>query len=78
MKYVVEGRKFDDRKEAITFAAGLADKQDRSVDVMIEVEVIKSETKRSWICRMHPPGEQRTLITAPRAALAAAKENRHA
>ena len=64
MQYIVEGRKFDDRKLALTFAAGLAEKQDRSVDVQVEVIVIKNEARRSWLCRMHPPGVQRT-IAAP-------------
>lgn len=79
MKYVVEGRTFDVRAEAISFAEGLAAKQDRSVDVLVEVEVIKHETKRSWICRMHPPGQMRTVLrkTAPNENLAAAKENRY-
>ena len=76
MIYAVEGRKFEDRSLAITFANGLAEKQGRSVDVMVEVEVIKSETKRSWICRMHPPGHRSTLLrkTAPNTAIASAGE----
>jgi len=67
VKYLVEGRRFDVRHEAISFAGGLAEKQGRSVDVEIEMEVVKSETKRSWICRMHPYGQHRTLLnkTAP-------------
>lgn len=73
MKYVVEGRTFDERREAISFAEGLADKQDRSVDVHVDVEVIKHETRRSWICRMHPPGVQRTLLQ-PLVQSARAKE----
>jgi hypothetical protein len=77
MIYAVEGRKFEDRSQAIAFANGLAEKQDRSVDVMIEVEVVKSETKRSWICRMHPPGYRSTLLrkTAPIAATPAQESN---
>lgn len=59
MKFIVEGRRFSDRHAAITFASGLAETQDRSVDVEVEMEVMKTETKRSWICRMHPPGMQR-------------------
>lgn len=76
MRYVVAGRKFDVRREAITFAEGLAEEQGHSVDVEVEVEVIKSETKRSWICRMHPPGKQITLLrkTAPQHVSARAKE----
>lgn len=64
MTFIVAGRRFDSRREAISFAEGLCIAEDRSVDVEIEVEVIKSETRRSWVCRMHPPGVQRT-ITAP-------------
>lgn len=64
MTFIVEGRRFDNRHAAITFAAGLANEQDRSVDVEVEVEVIKREARRSWVCRMHPEGVKRT-ITAP-------------
>jgi hypothetical protein len=76
MIYLVQGRRFAKRPEAITFAEGLAAEQGTSVDVMVEVEVIRSEVKRSWICRMHPPGFQRTILkTAPNAAFSSAGRN---
>lgn len=76
MIYAVEGRKFDNRRHAIAFANGLAEEQGRSVDVMVEVEVIHSEVKRSWICRMHPPGLKSTILkTAPGVVTAGAGEN---
>lgn len=59
MKFIVEGRRFPDRHSAITFAAGVAEEQDRSIDVEVEIDIIKTEAKRSWVCRMHPPGVQR-------------------
>lgn len=62
MRYVTAGRTFDSRHEAIAFAEGLAEEQGSSVDVFVDVEVIKHETRRSWICRMHPPGVKRTLL----------------
>ena len=76
MIYVTAGRRFENRREAIAFAEGLAEEQGVSVDVEVEMEVIKSETKRSWICRMHPPGKQVTLLrkTAPQHVSARAKE----
>lgn len=67
MKFIVAGRSFDNRIEAITFATTLAEIENHSVDVEVEIEIIQHKTKRSWLCRMHPPGVQKTIIrkTAP-------------
>lgn len=76
MIYVTAGRRFESRHEAIAFAEGQAAELGSSVDVEVEMEVIRSETKRSWICRIHPPGKQVTLLrkTAPLHVSARAKE----
>lgn len=60
--YIVEGRRFDRRLHAVTFATALACEYDRSVDVKVEVEDYLGRRQRSWMCRMHPPGVQRTIL----------------
>lgn len=61
-KFIVEGRRFNKRLHAVTFAQTLACEADRSVDVKVEVRDAQNCVRRSWACRMHPPGVQRTLL----------------
>lgn len=63
--YIVQGRRFNRRLHAVTFAAGLACEQGRSVDVKVEVKDFLGRYQRSWMCRMHPPGNLRTLLKRP-------------
>jgi len=62
MKFIVEGRRFNKRLHAITFAQDYACETGRSVDVKVEVRDDQNRVQRSWACRMHPPGVQRTLL----------------
>ena len=57
--FVVQGRKFGNMLEAIAFAEGQAKELDTSVDVNADVEEEKTEVRRMWVARMHPPGYQR-------------------
>lgn len=62
MTFLVEGRRFDNRLHAITFAHRLADEYDRSIDVKMEVRDRLDRVRRTWVCRMHPAGDQHTLL----------------
>ena len=62
MKFIVEGRRFNKRLHAVTFAQGLACETGRSVDIKAEVRDSQNCVRRSWCARMHPPGVQRTLL----------------
>jgi hypothetical protein len=62
MKFIVHGRRFNKRLHAITFAEGLACETGQSIDVKVEVRDAFNRVQRSWACRMHPPGVQRTLL----------------
>lgn len=59
--FLVLGRRFDDRMEAVTFAQAEAERLDKSVDIKAEVEHSVTKVERSWIARMHPPGFTRTV-----------------
>ena len=61
--FIVQGRRFKKRLHAITFAQSLAAEQDVSVDVEVEVVDEVRHVRRSWACRMHPPGKK---IAMPR------------
>lgn len=63
--YIVEGRRFNRRLHAVTFATTLACEFGRSVDVKVEVKDFQGYTRRSWMCRMHPPGLERTVLKRP-------------
>jgi hypothetical protein len=63
--YIVEGRRFNRRLHAVTFATSLACEFDRSVDVKVEVKDFLGRFQRSWMCRMHPPGKVRTVLKRP-------------
>ncbi len=66
MKFIVEGRCFNKRLHAVTFAQRLACETGRSVDVKVETTDFLYRKQRSWMCRMHPPGVPATLLkTAP-------------
>ena len=65
MKFIVEGRCFTKRLHAVTFATDLACEYDRSVDVKVETIDFLGRRQRSWMCRMHPPGLQRTVLKRP-------------
>lgn len=65
MKFIVEGRSFNKRLHAVTFAQGMACETGRSVDVKVEVRDSFNRVQRSWACRIHPPGVQRTLLEPP-------------
>ena len=69
MKFIVEGRCFNKRLHAVTFAQRLACETGRSVDVKVETRDAFSRVHRTWVCRMHPPGELRTLLTQPPSAV---------
>jgi len=56
--FIVQGRRFRKRLHAITFAQSLAAEQDVSVDVEVEVVDEVRHVRRSWACRMHPPGKK--------------------
>ena len=62
MIFIVEGRRFSKRLHAITFALGLANEMDRSVDVKVETRDAFNRVHRSWSARMHPPNIQRTVL----------------
>lgn len=62
MQFIVEGRRFNKRLHAVTFAQTVACESGRSVDVNVEVLDGQGYTQRSWACRMHPPGAVRTLL----------------
>ena len=57
-EYIVQGRRFQKRLHAVTFAQSLAAEQGVSVDVDVEVIDEIRQVRRSWACRMHPPGKQ--------------------
>ena len=63
--YIVEGRRFNRRLHAITFATTIACEMDRSVDVKVETVGMDNRRHRSWMCRMHPPGMKRTVLKRP-------------
>ena len=62
MTFIVEGRRFNKRLHAVTFAQGLACETGRSVDIKAETRDLHGYVQRSWCARMHPPGVQRTLL----------------
>lgn len=63
--YIVEGRRFDRRLHAVTFAQSMAFTSDRSIDVKVETTDLSGRRHRSWMCRMHPEGVKRTLLKQP-------------
>jgi len=65
-EFIVEGRRFKRRLHAVEFALQLAFKSDRSVDVKVETTDLLYRKHMTWMCRMHPPNIQRTVLkTAP-------------
>lgn len=54
--FIVQGRRFNNRLEAIAFAQQQAEHLDRSVDVRAEVARDVTQVERVWVARMHPPG----------------------
>lgn len=60
--YIVEGRRFNRRLHAVTFAQTLACEYGRSIEVKVEVKDFFGRFQRSWMCRMHPEGVQRTIL----------------
>ena len=60
--FIVEGRRFTRRLYAVAFAQGLAQEYGRSIDVKVEVKDFQGYNRRSWVCRMHPPNKQVTLL----------------
>ena len=57
-EYIVAGRRFKKRLHAVTYAQQLAAEQDQSVDVELDVINNIVQRRRTWICRMHPPGRR--------------------
>jgi len=60
--FIVEGRRFNRRLHAVTFAQTLACEYDRSVDVKVETTDFLYRKQRSWMCRMHPIGVKSTAL----------------
>lgn len=65
MKFIVQGRRFDDRLHAVTFARAMAEESGRSIDAEVEVRDENNHVRRSWCFRMHPPGVLRHLLNKP-------------
>lgn len=61
-RYIVQGRRFNRRLHAVTFAQRLSFEQDITVEVFAETKDVSGKIHRNWMCRMHPPGVQRTII----------------
>ena len=56
-KFIVEGRRFAIRNNALTYAAHQAKILERAVKVEIEVEVTQPiRVERKWIATIHAPG----------------------
>ena len=72
-EYVVAGRRFNKRLHAITYAQQLAAEQDQSIDVELDVAHNIVQRRRTWICRMHPPGRKADIsVKQPLPAVRAA------
>ena len=65
MMFIVEGRRFNDRLHAITFARQCAQESGRSIDAKVEVRDENNHVRRSWAFRMHPPGVLRHILSKP-------------
>ena len=62
--FIVEGRKFKNQLNAITFARHQAQMMDRSVKVSAETELPlrPGAVGRHWVATMHPPGVMQTIL----------------
>jgi hypothetical protein len=60
-KFIVEGRRFAIRNNALTYAAHQAKTLERAVKVEMEVEVAQPvRVERKWIATINAPGTQVT------------------